>query len=79
MRIDGKKLKALRWQQGWTQTQLAENSRVHINTISAIERGDSKGTPPTALKLAGALGVETGDIVDDEVEGGEWLGRIANG
>jgi len=54
----------LRWHRGLTQRELAALSGVSIKTIEKIEAGQSKGSPRTALLLAGPLAVDVRDIVE---------------
>lgn len=54
----------LRWSRGITQRQLAFLSGVSIKTIEKIEAGKSRGSPRTALLLAGPLAVDVDVIVD---------------
>lgn len=51
-------LRSLRKAQRWTQTELAEASGVCQATISAIERGDRRGTALAVEMLAAALGAD---------------------
>lgn len=53
----------LRWHRGLTQGQLAGLSGVSVKTIEKIEAGKSKGSPRTALLLAGALATDVEEIV----------------
>lgn len=53
----------LRWNRGITQRELAELSGLSIKTIEKIEAGNSKGSPRTALLLAGPLAVDVEVIV----------------
>lgn len=51
-----------------TQAQLATASGVHRVTISRLEIGETVPTVDTLIRLAGALGVGIGDLL--ETEGG---------
>ncbi len=51
------RLKALRSQHSWTQTELAEKSGLTQSTISAMESGKFVPTSESLEKLAKALGV----------------------
>lgn len=53
----------LRWHRGLTQKELAKLSRLSIKTIEKVEAGRTKGSPRTALLLAGALAADVEDIV----------------
>jgi transcriptional regulator with XRE-family HTH domain len=65
----GSRLRQLRLERGLTQEQLAEGADVHPTFISNIERGYSAPTLDTLVRLAGALGVRPGLLVD-ELEAG---------
>lgn len=54
----------LRWHRGLTQNQLALLSGLSIKTIEKIEAGSSKGSPKSALLLAGALAVDVEVVVE---------------
>ena len=60
----GKRLRALRLERGLTQEQLAEGADVHPTFISNVERGYSAPTLYTLLRLAKALDVSPGDLVN---------------
>jgi transcriptional regulator with XRE-family HTH domain len=62
----GEKLKRERRGAGLTQAELATRSGVAQSTIAQIETGHRKDPHPGTLKkLAGALGVETRDLLPD--------------
>ncbi len=61
----GKNLKALRKAQQLTQEQLAEKATLHINYISAVERGLKNISIVNIEKLAKALGVTMTVLVDE--------------
>ena len=54
----------LRLERGLTQEQLAEGADVHPTFISNLERGYSAPTLHTLLRLATALEVRPGELVD---------------
>jgi DNA-binding XRE family transcriptional regulator len=60
----GKRLRALRLERRLTQEQLAEAAAVHPTYISNVERGYSAPTLYTLLRLAEALEVLPGQLVD---------------
>lgn len=47
-----------------TVEELAEASRVEVDTITAIEAGDERPSFSTALKIAGALEIDVKEIVE---------------
>jgi transcriptional regulator with XRE-family HTH domain len=62
----GEKLKRLRRGQGLTQEELAEQSGVAQSTIAQIETGRRpEPRPGTLKKLAGPLGVEIAELLED--------------
>ena len=58
------RLAEARRENGMTQAQLAEASGVHRVTISRLESGKVSANVETLGKLAKALGVQVGDLVD---------------
>lgn len=63
----GQRLRALRFERGKTQDELAENSGVPQAHISAIERGEIQSPlGDTILKLADALQVTTDYLLREE-------------
>lgn len=63
----GEKLKRLRRGRGMTQEELADSSCVAQSTIAQIETGRRpEPRPGTLKKLAGPLGVEIAELLDDE-------------
>jgi transcriptional regulator with XRE-family HTH domain len=58
------RLRETREKRFWSQADLAERAGVSRITISEIERGRAEARWSTSRKLAGALGVEPGDLVD---------------
>jgi transcriptional regulator with XRE-family HTH domain len=62
----GEKLKRLRRGQGMTQEELAEASGVAQSTIAQIEgRRRKEPRPGTLKRLAGPLGVEISELLED--------------
>jgi len=53
-----------RRRKGWTQTDLAREAGVHLETISGIESGRHEPRPSTLQKLAHAFGVEVEELFD---------------
>jgi transcriptional regulator with XRE-family HTH domain len=62
MNVVGEKVRELREEQGWLQDELAQRSGLARNTISRIEMGRLSPTVDSVTALAGALGVEPGDL-----------------
>ena len=63
------RLKELRQQRVLSLRELEEKSGVSYNTIWRIEDGRQGAHPSTIRKLAGALGVEPGELVKGEENG----------
>ena len=63
--VSVKKLKALRAQQGLSQRALAKRSKITNVTIARIETGVYDPRLSTLRRLAKALKVKVGDLVDD--------------
>ncbi len=64
----GRRLRAFRVKSGLTQAQLAEASCIEPSNISHIERGATKVSLPTLVKLANALGASLDSLVYDSLE-----------
>jgi len=60
----GQRLKTLRKAKGLSQEELAEKSGLNRPYISGIEKGRRNVSLEVMEKLAGALGVEMGELVD---------------
>ena len=58
------RLKAIRESKFLTQAMLAERSGISRPNIARLERGDEEARFTTMHKLAEALGVEPGDLVE---------------
>ena len=58
------RLAEVRKDKGLSQEQLSEKSGVHRVTIARFETGESSPTLQTLEKLAAALDVQIGEIVD---------------
>ena len=56
-------LREWRRQKGWSQKDLARESKVGPDTISGIESGRHEARPSTLRKLASALDVEVADLL----------------
>jgi len=66
IRIVGRRVKALRKQQGLSQEKLAEKVGKSVDAISSIERGVSAPMLETAHALSKALGVPFFDLFREE-------------
>ena len=60
------RVRLLRKQRGWSQEELSQVSGVNRSTISQIESGVRDPKPATLRKLARTLGVNIGDLFDEE-------------
>lgn len=49
---------------GWSQEELADQAGLHRTYVSGVERGIRNPTVTVLEKLAGALGVKLGQLVD---------------
>jgi len=63
----GERIKAYRNKLNITQAQLGEQSGVEPSNISHIERGATKVSLPTLIKIANTLGVSLDDLVYDNL------------
>jgi transcriptional regulator with XRE-family HTH domain len=61
----GRRLRQLRAARGLTRAQLADASRIKLRTIEAWEQGRGEPLISSVLKLAGALGIEPGELLVD--------------
>lgn len=59
-----KNLRRLRQQKGWSQEQFAFEAGIHRTYISDLERGARNPTITIIEKLAKALGVKAGALLD---------------
>jgi transcriptional regulator with XRE-family HTH domain len=69
MRVDTRALKQFRLEAGMSLRGLARAAGVAHDTVMDIERGVRDPHPATVKKLAEALGVAVGDLVDWKGEG----------
>lgn len=60
----GSNLKAARTKRGWTQEELAEHSGVQAGEISRMEASKRDPQVSTLLKLAAALEVPPGQLLE---------------
>ena len=61
----GERVRSARNRAGMTQEQLAEAAGLHPTFVSNVERGYRVPTVATLVRLASALGVTAGSLVDD--------------
>jgi transcriptional regulator with XRE-family HTH domain len=64
------RLKALRERRALSQAELAEKAGITRATLSRLEGGAERPYPSTIRKIAAALGVEPGDLMDTDRPGG---------
>ena len=58
----GREIRRLREARGWSQAKLAGDTGMGVSGISQIETGARNPSAVTLWKMAGALGVEVGDL-----------------
>ena len=61
------KIKDLRNRKGFSQEQLAEESKLSLRTVQRIEKGDSIPRGDTLIRLASALNVTPDDLLEREI------------
>lgn len=69
MRVDirtrlGRNLRRLREEKGWSQEVFAFEAKIHRTYVSDIERGERNPTIAVVEKLAVALEVKLGELLD---------------
>lgn len=64
----GDRVRRFRTSKSLTQAELSELSLVEPSTISHIERGATKVSLPTLIKIANALGVSLDELVYDSLK-----------
>lgn len=62
----GRRVRELRSQQGWTQEQLAESSKLTRGFIVAVEGGKQNVSMDVVVRLANALGISPEDLFVDK-------------
>jgi transcriptional regulator with XRE-family HTH domain len=67
----GERLKEERLRNGWSQKDLAQESKTNVDTISGIETGQHEPRPSTLRKLAKALGIEVRDLFEEPALSGK--------
>lgn len=60
----GARVRYVRREYGWTQEKLAERAGLHENYISRLENGHQEPRVSVVRKLATALGVPPGKLLD---------------
>jgi transcriptional regulator with XRE-family HTH domain len=60
----GRNLRRLREEKGWSQEVFAFEAKIHRTYVSDIERGARNPTIAVVEKLAAALGVKPGQLLD---------------
>jgi len=63
--VFGTRVRKLRLSRGWTQERLAEEAELNSVQVSHIERGANEPKLTTIIRLARALGVKAGKLLDD--------------
>jgi transcriptional regulator with XRE-family HTH domain len=58
------KLRGVRQDRGWSQEELAEKSGLHRTYVSGLENGTRNPTLSVLIRLATALAVTVGELVD---------------
>lgn len=59
------RVKRYRTARGWSQEELAERANLHHTFVSQIERATKKSTIVTADRIAKALEVTIGQLLDE--------------
>jgi transcriptional regulator with XRE-family HTH domain len=67
----GERLKEERLRNGWSQKDLAQESKTNVDTISGIETGQHEPRPSTLRKLAKALNIEVRDLFEEPALAGK--------
>lgn len=60
----GRRVRAARAEQGWTLEELAERCGLHWTYVGQVERGKRNVTLKNIVRLATALEVESGDLLN---------------
>lgn len=60
----GRRVRELRHARGWSQERLAEAADINAVQLSHLENGANEPKLRTILRLARALGVRPGDLLD---------------
>jgi transcriptional regulator with XRE-family HTH domain len=59
----GRRIRARREAEGWSQEALAERCNVHWTFIGQLERGQRNVSLHNLLKVAAGLGIDPGELV----------------
>ena len=59
------RVRVLRKSKDWSQEELADRAGIHRTFVSQIERATKRSTIDTVEKIAKALGVKCGELLDD--------------
>lgn len=62
--VFGQRVRAVRHELGWTLEELAERCGLHWTYVGQVERGKRNVTLRNIVKLAEALGVEAGELLN---------------
>lgn len=60
----GKRVRALRLDQGWTQEEFAHRTGLNRSYMSEVERGISDVSLSTLQKIAKTLGISLAELLD---------------
>lgn len=60
----GRNIRRLRGEHGWSQEAFADEAGIHRTYVSDIERGARNPTVTVVDRLATALGVRAGELLD---------------
>jgi XRE family aerobic/anaerobic benzoate catabolism transcriptional regulator len=61
----GERIRRLRKERGWRQIDLAEETGIHENYVSDLEKGDKEVCLRTLQLIAKAFGLHTADLLKD--------------
>ena len=77
----GDNLRRVRWREGLSQEELAVRASLHRTEVGKLERGERACRIDTLLRLAGAVAVPPGELLDgiDWVPGPEATGTFSFG
>lgn len=64
-RVFGERLRQERERLGWTQEELGEKAGLHPSYIGQIERVEKRVSLATLERLARAIGIKPGALIDD--------------
>ena len=68
MKNIGARIRNFREQRNMTQVQLSEAVNTDRSNISKIETGESPGSMPLFFRIAAALGVTVGELLDEAAD-----------